>query len=487
MNALKKSRNQRVLRRLAPALSGVLMSVLATSASADWPKPITAPKTTALSPIISAPSSATLPIPIAAPAILPNSAPADAHRAQLPGLIEQMTNGNLTPQQAWSYKLLNANDLLWIFSDYIGSWGNLGAVKNVPVRRALMELLVKHGSDTLESPEKLPPTVRLWLADYYQSLGDEKFLALCESILSEIKTPVRGENALIFQTVERIAWQHRDKGEAEKAAQAWLRMADYHAESGWWLPDAQIEAARAFRLAGKEARANELYGGLARSGPDFFAGGALRENCRALIRDGKSAEARLELEALLKERGNAVEPKYVAALSVLGYLHYLKDEWPQAAKRYAEAIELGKKVPAAQLLAPEMAILNNAEAMLHVVTQWKTQSMICDPPAILIAAGPEKKGAPITRRFLVSTPHDVVVDVGSSDAQIKVLRVEDSPWQSEAQREARPLRYQKQVVVEISPEALQKDLSATLTLSSAKLPGFQARVPLRVQMRNYEP
>lgn len=474
MKMLEQSRKRPLACFGAPVWCGLVMASVAVPASADWPKPIMAPK------------AAALPSPIGASSATPGAAPTGAHPAQLPGLIEQMTNGNLSPQRAWSEKLLNGDDLLWIFSDFIGPWGNLGEVKNVPVRRALIELLVKN-DDRVQSPEKLPPTVRLWLADYYQSLGDEKCVALSESILSEIKTPVRGENALIFQTVERIAWQHRDKGEKEKTAQTWLRMADYHAESGWWLPDAQIEAARAFRLAGNERRAEELYSQLARTGPDYFASGALKENSQALIREGKTDEARLELEALLKQRGSTTEPKYAAILSVLGYLHSLKGEWPQAAQRYSEAVELGKKLPADQLLLPDIAVLNNAEAMLRVVTQWKTQSMICDPPAINIAAGPEKKDAPITRRFLVSTPQDVLVDVGSSDARIKVLRVEDSPWQSEAQRGAQPLRYEKQVVVEISPDALQKDLSATLTLSSAKLSGYQARVPLRVQMRPFEP
>ena len=164
-------------------------------------------------------------------------------------------------------------------------------------------------------------------------------------------------------------------------------------------------------------------------------------------------------------------------------MHYLDGNWRQSRRCYEAAIAASRRLPGATLATHDRTVVNRAEAMLLLVAHWEAERIVCDPPAITIVAGREKKDGPITRRFLVSAPQEMTLEVGSSDPQIKVLRVEDSPWGGEV----RPLRCEKQVVVEIAADALQSARETTLTVKSPQKFGYQAQVPLRVQMRGEAP
>ena len=112
-------------------------------ALADWPKPVTSPKSTTPAPVKS--SSGPSPAPILAPdtGALPGTVattgqplaptPVDPAYASLPPLIEQMLGGKITPQRAWDAKLLSVNDLLWIFTAYLQPWGSFKWRFNVPL------------------------------------------------------------------------------------------------------------------------------------------------------------------------------------------------------------------------------------------------------------------------------------------------------------------------------------------------------------------
>ena len=182
--------------------------------AADWPKPIVPPKSSTAPAPIASPTTKTLPGAI--------EAPSNAGHTVAGLALDKMLAGELTPQKAWDDKTITTDDLLWIIQARIDAWGGFYWNKNAPLRRELVRLLMAHGAEKLAAPEKLSPTLRLWLADYYQGINDEKCLVLCESILSEIKAPLKGENVLVFQTLERAAWFYAAKNENEKCGQAWL-------------------------------------------------------------------------------------------------------------------------------------------------------------------------------------------------------------------------------------------------------------------------
>ena len=160
------------MQRASVFLSSILFYGLAFSIAnapvraADWPKPITIPKSEAPAKI-GAPNSGTLPSAINAPSssiITPTIS--DTRQLLLPTLLYKMQSGELAPQQAWDDKLIDTDDLLWIFANKVDVWGGFYWDKNLPLRQELERLLAQNGGEKLQPMEKLPPSIRLWLADY---------------------------------------------------------------------------------------------------------------------------------------------------------------------------------------------------------------------------------------------------------------------------------------------------------------------------------
>ncbi len=181
-----------------------------------------------------------------------------ASAAKMPILVEKLRAHSLTPQQAWEAGDLEVPDLIY-FLESLDRWGGFTWDKDPDLRRQMVALLVQHGQKQLQQPETLSPVVRLWLADYYGSIGDKRVLTLSESILREQKEPKKGEDALTFQALERMAWFYRDQGQHEKGAETWLRIPTLIPDQGWWQSDALIEAARAYSKGGKSEEARRLY------------------------------------------------------------------------------------------------------------------------------------------------------------------------------------------------------------------------------------
>lgn len=135
-----------------------------------------------------------------------------ASAVKMPLLVAKLRAHQVTPQEAWEGGDLNVPDLIY-FLESLDRWGGFFWDKDPDLRRQMVALLVEHGQKQLEHPEGLSPVVRLWLADYYENLGDAKCLALCESILTELKpkAPIKdgGDRFLAFQSCERLAGSTR--------------------------------------------------------------------------------------------------------------------------------------------------------------------------------------------------------------------------------------------------------------------------------------
>ena len=244
----------------------------------------------------------------------------------------------------------------------------------------------------------------------------------------------------------------------------------------WWTADASIEAARLYRQLNNVGKAAALYLQVAQSGPDLMAGGALRERVGMLAQQGEQESVQNWLEQLWRQRGAAAESKYVFVATKLGRLCYQKGQWSAARDYYQQAVALSEQLRSVKERASIATDVAEATAALRLIDHWKKQWIVCDPAKISIVAGRDKKVEPVTRRLLVSVPRDVPIVVRSSDHRIKVLVIEESPWAGDAQ----PLRFEKQVVLEIAPEALQQDWEATLSVSSPQALGFETRVSLSV-------
>jgi tetratricopeptide (TPR) repeat protein len=309
---------------------------------ADFPKPIAPPKSETLTPIgppVSTPvikpsskPSASIEILNAAPTLSKTPVIPAAHR-HLPLLIEQMLANKITPQQAWDEKLITVDDLLWIFTSYIDEWGSFHWKFNADVRRRLVKLIVQYGGDKLQVPEKLSPTVRLWIADYYQNISDAKCLFLCESILSEFKEPLQGESPLLFQTIERIARYHSQKGEHLKAAQAWERFFSLSAIKGRLAADVLVEAARAYSGARDNIKAFSLYVQVPIYHNGWSTGMSYIDQATDLMAENEHERAR---ELLTRNvTGDRADEIKVAMLTLLGR-SYLKTGNRAKAAQYAQ-------------------------------------------------------------------------------------------------------------------------------------------------------
>lgn len=398
---------------------------------ADWPKPIDPPKSGTLTPIgppsgsTPAVPSGTVPIPRTLPATVGITgktplalAPVDMAHQHIPRLIDQMLDGKLTHQSAWDEKLLSVDDLIWIFTSYIDPWGSFRWKFDVEVRRGLAKLL-GNANDKLQAPEKLPPAVRLWLADYYQSIGNEKCVTLSESILSEIKMPVKGENTLVFQTIERLGRYYAVKGQPEKAAQTWLRMQHYHADIGRWTADSILEAACQWRAAGKDEEADKLFARVQDFGNGWFTGLALWEQANTFIDKGRHNLAR---QLLIKPvSGEGAEQIRVANLSLLGYSYLCTHELDLARRYGQDAITQYQSLKTPYKNHGLEQQVEIAKTVVRTADHWMATPLVCEPQEILLVCKPNKsQNKPITTRVTVKMRQEVPLTARCDDPQIKI-------------------------------------------------------------------
>ena len=462
--------------------AGLLLGLLAVPwgtavvyAQAPLPAPIAPPGQGGALPAPIAPAH---PIPLPVPPVgapvggkAPNVSQKVSQSALIvPLVMGQLLSHKLTAAQAWQNGALTLDDLFYVFEKYIDGWGGLNGQRDAAVRRALAGLLVEHGAERLKNAAALSPQLRLWLADYYQANQDVRAVALAESILAEIKSPVKGESSLVFQTVERLAWYYRDRGEYERGARMWLLMAGYHADVGWWTPDALIEAARLYAQAGQVEKAGELYARVPQYGNGWAAGLALSDQGWALIQRGKHEEARKLLRQSFAGTGaNGVRP---AMLLMLANSYFQTGDLSMARSLIEESIaQYNALTEKPQLMA---SFLKDAQQLLSRIEQLASEPIICEPREIYITVGREKE---LIRKELSIRSFKVFpLTVTTDNPKVKVI--------DNGSGGDNKLYFQKGVIIQIAPEALKEDFEATLTVSSPKLAQKQVRVPVHVRIHN---
>jgi len=319
---------------------------------------------------------------------------------------------------------------------------------------------VEHGGERLKDTGKLPLTVRLWLADYFGSIGDERVLPLAESVLADLKPGAVGQEDLALQAVERLGWYYRDRGEHEKSAQAWLRLEPLVSKPGWEVPDSVIEAARQWKQAGQGDKAQAAYARIAPLGDVWVTSVAVGDQARELMASGQQAPAQKMLrDALPLAMGSEAQ---VLVQSFLARSLLLSGDLEGARSTAQQALDAYAKLPRQQAVLESMARATRDEA-----AGWIQSPIQIEPRELKLPA--VKEGAqPIVRRLRVRTLKPATLAVTSSAPQIKARLLSEDGWGTAASTE-------QVLVIECAPGA---PANAILSITSEQYPNVEAKVPV---------
>ena len=413
-----------------------------------------------------------------------NNGAAGASRVAAQVVLSRVLSGEMTATEAWQKKLLSLDDITWILSDVVDAWGGFDWKKNLPVRRELSRLAWEQGGAQLHAqalaPKVLSRSLRLWLADYVGSIGDARVLAICEQILKETPLPVTGGEAsgdkpLVFQTVERIGWFHRDKGRYGESAAAWLRLPSMYANQGWWPAAAYVVAARMTTRAGEPDKADKLYALVPHNGDAWSLTLVTFDRARELMNRKKHAEARQMLTQAIADTRD--DESKAAMLALLSYSYRLTGEWEQARQKAKESMQQSAALPDAKRTGNSQGTENLAQSTFKEVDGWLREPIQVEPRELVITI---VKGsmAPVVRRLHVRTLEDAPLKVTSNTAAFNARIVTGDGWGSGTTKGGEA----KEVVVEITPDATLRAGGHELVISSPDT-AFQARVPVQIEVR----
>lgn len=338
---------------------------------------------------------------------------------KMPPLVVKLRARELTPEQAWDAGDLGVPDLIY-FLESLDKWGGFFWDKDPDLRRQMVALLVEHGQKQLEQPEQLSPVVRLWLADYYQSIGDAKCLTLCESILQEQKEPQKGENVLVFQTLERMAWFYRAQGQFEKAAQAWTKLLTYVPDKTWMSTDAIWQAGRFLFMSGHKEKANQLFDQVEKMDDGFYKGMVYFDKASNLIDDNDPTSARNFLLAKLDSM--PISSSRIAPLWMLTTAYCKLEQWVEAEATLQEISDIGQKSNGLPDVDGFQQLYEEAVKRLSVLREWKNKDF--EVPQYQASIEPEGEGKFSTKFSIYSwerQPLKVRVD-GSGASLVSLNR-----------------------------------------------------------------
>ena len=413
-------------------------------------------------------------LPRAVPGVIPPSSVVPVGPVQTQSnavaeaVLESLRAGRQTPREAWASGALTADDLFYIFEHKVDEWGGFYWEKDLELRRALEAVWVEHGGARLETPEKLSPQLRLWLADYYGSVRDARAVPLAESILSEFKAPSETGSALAFLAVERLGWYYRDIGEADKAAQSWLRMKSYQPPTGWWVPDSMLEAARIYLYAGQEQKAQTLYQQIEQFGNGWTTGMAHYERADILIRDGEFARAQQLLHEPLGGEGAA--DAQVALSTLSAYAYYMSGDFERAVGASDAAVRASKELTGTS--HPLQSQVNDASEVAGWIALWKETPFAVIPSKIRAVARTDQ---PAFETITIRSFQEIPLAISADNPKLQVKLVGSG---------ARSQYYfEQQAALLIEPGTITASLDASITVSSSKFPAFKTRLPVHVEAR----
>ena len=442
----------------------------------------------------------------------------NAQSLSMPPLLARLRARELTPQKAYDKGELDADGAIYILESLVDAWGGFYWNKNEDLRRDIVAILVAHGQDRIENAAQLSPAVRLWLADYYVSTKDAKSLALSESILAPLPHPLPAsaydgpEFPLAFQALERIAWYYRYTGQFEKSAEAWLRLSDYCAPTGWWAPNALLEAARAYNAAGMPAKADEFYAQIAKYGDAWHTNMVSLDKAEHLMDNYEWAQAeRVLRDSLSVQQAMEVPsvPAQIAVLSRLVALRYIAGDFSSARELAAQTRALYQTVPDARVNGgitsdldlgddyvrymdkweqTPLSLSGETYLILHPVDtpqqasewsqkSWKENGVLVGPRWVTTKAW--VRGTPFQAQVRIDSFRPVPMTVTSSNPLL-TTQLSDTGRPEEA-----AMQVSKNLTVEIAPQALVpgQTIEATLTVKSPKFPNYVLPLQFHIEIQ----
>jgi tetratricopeptide (TPR) repeat protein len=382
-------------------------------------------------------------------------------------VLEQMMAGLTKTEDAYKQGLFSVEDAVKLLGR-ADEWGRIEGHEETSIRRSLAELIVKHDAQRLKNLTTLSPKVRLWTGDYLQSIGDARAVPMLESVIAEIKTPVKSyePSALLFLSIEKLAWFYEHKGDYIKSADTWLRLKPLLHEPGWMVPDALVAAARQYAQMGDLPKAKELYAQVPQYGNEYFTQLALIRQVKHLADAGQLDEA-VKFSAPILE---SVKPSYlkVRILTDLGSAFYAKSNFERVRYYSTKAISEAKTLDAKETKGLEAL----AQANLQWAQQWEKAPIKYDTITRKVAREEQVTSQSYVIRSLLASYKGVpmVASCNQPDIQVDV---------SQSGGINQYATY-KQLIVSIPNKLLEKKLDVMIVVTSPEFPGFQLAVPLHI-------
>ena len=390
-------------------------------------------------------------------------------------VLAKLRAHEMTAQDVWQSGVLNVDDLLYLIENKVDDWGGFYWDKDLKLRRELESLLAQSGGEKIKDSEKLSPKVRLWLSDYYGSMKDERAIALAESVLSEFKEPVKSDKdiALIFQGAERLGWYYYQKGDYQKAAESWERVADLTAVKGWWTGDAQMIASLRYlddNTAASKQKSKKILMGLLKDGQErpYGAEGLVMAVNHCLTAQRIEWAREFTDEATPYSEQDASLTVLISQLK--GQIFYHEGNFEDAQTQLAETVTAYQKIDQTPS-AVTTAIFFQAQSMLEKIKGKQTSTFVSEPKQIQLSIETsEKKTIYRTAKIIAYHPLSLIITSDNSKLQAHFL----NDWQKQNDG----VTLEKQLLIEISFDALQQPLEATLILQDRENPTNKWQIPV---------
>jgi tetratricopeptide (TPR) repeat protein len=339
-------------------------------------------------------------------------------------------------------------------------------------RLAVAGLLVRYNGELLRAPEKPSSRLRLAVADYYASLPDEKAVALYEGLLQEWEKTGRKQQEPF--ALEKLAAYYQATNQFGKAAELMAQVEKYTtipALVGNW----QVQAGRLYLEAGDEEKAIALFQKVsnAQSNWGWAKGLALTHWSRALIAKGRFEEARKVLSVPVT--GQHADQIKVELLTKLAYSYYREGNFATAQKVSSEAIAAYNSLSAPLQGEDLEGAVSMASGYLSGSQLWSREPVVCQPRALSAnIEGPLRDVESVTFHLDIRTPQPTALNISASDARIRIKTQGDAKDES--------YYFRTEAAVEVVLHDITGTLDAWITVSSLDHPGFEARVPLHINI-----
>jgi tetratricopeptide (TPR) repeat protein len=339
---------------------------------------------------------------------------------------------------------------------------------------ALAGLLAKHAPEKLPASDEMSRNLKLALAEYYASVKDERAVGLYEALLAERKAQ-GGPRAVGVDELEELAGYYEAIGQKGKAAEVLLRAPEY-STSPYVLGGDALHAARLYREAGAEDKAQAAYEQAKAAGSGWMSGVSLIDQARGLMAKGRYEEARKLLATPVSgQQATQIEP---VKRMLLGDSYYATGDLEKARQYLQEAIDQYRAEPNPVKGDGLEGIFAAAQERLQNVERWIKEPIRVEPKELQIAVDDKQpRDKPLIRRLRVRTLRAVPLEVSVNAPGVQARVVSGDGWANASTAGDKD----QEVMVEIAPEAIKDGLSFMLVVSSPKLEKFQARVPVKVE------